>query len=439
MGVKGQWNKHGRFGLAVDMIGAAIKGVVLYCVLLLMGFWGYQDGRGRFLPWLYLPIIPFVIALAYIYHKKDGGACVGWHVLAVLLWSMLALLAQGNRLAWIAAGLLATGGSLVNKFIRGDSDTDRHVKRFKLQNHYKWGVCIWALYTILYIQSSRPSAAHPLSQDSCGRYMIAAFIVYLILVVMLDYTYTQYDYFRKRTGVDENTVQQVKRMNVIVAVLVSVLIILSMLCASKTLAAILSKILFFLLGTAAAKGIWWLQELGVRQIDSGVFSVYGRKAEGLRKTKGRMLISENGWKIFFLIGLCVLTAVFIYVLWKIYKNRGANYVIGEDEAEYIPVYKEKKMMFQRFRKEHAEFEDDNRGKIRRMYYNLMKGRMKGKDMEKARGKTPQELADLYGTPANRAKLRRLTRYYEKARYSDEECEASDVKNVKNLTEDKDFL
>ncbi len=432
--MKAQWNKEERFGLAVDLLGAGMKGLVLYTVLLLTGFWGYQSGTGDFLPLLYGMIIPLTLVFAFIYYRWDGTKCVLGHVLALIPWMGLFWPARVNQWSFLAVGVLAAAESLIYKFVWGDNHQRRYRKRFKMQNYFKWGIMMWVISIILYSQSDLPSEEFPIAPAQCGSWMTAAFVIYLILVVMLKYLFQQYEYFRQHSGMDQNTFRRLKRMNGIVAVLVTVLIVFTMFCTAESFVLFFSKLMTLIYGTAIGGSFWLLTQMETSQYEGGAHVDLGSASDTVRNLKDNPPPSQGHMNILYGIFFVLLAAAVVYVLWKIYKSLGANYQIGEDEAAYIPKYEEKELIVGRVTEERTSFGNDNRGRIRKAYYRCMNACIDKKNLQAVTGKTPKELAGMYGRPMEGEQLRILTEYYEKARYSDEECMEQDVEKVKELAE-----
>ena len=120
------------------------------------------------------------------------------------------------------------------------------------------------------------------------------------------------------------------------------------------------------------------------------------------------------------------------MLVKIYKGSGANYTIGEDEARYITTTETKSSVLRKTSIEKIRFDNNNAGKIRKLYYRKMNSRISNRRIYEARRMTPKELADNFHIGSDKEEIKSLTEYYKKARYSNEECKDEDVTAAKGL-------
>lgn len=419
-----------KFGLAVECIGAAIKGLVLYVALVMTNFWMYQEGAGVFQPWLLMTIVPFPVVLCYIYYRWDEVVCFGLHLAAGLVWGIFGWFIITNHIYYIAALVLAIGESLINKFILGDWEARRYARRYKMQNYIKWGV-IMAVLSVVMVKFSNPvSETYPISPSVCGAYMIGAFGVYVLCIVVFRYMFLQYDYFRQRDTLDEYAYRQVKRMDTIIIVVVAVVIGLSVLFVNETIVRLFNKLALTLIGLLVSAGIFGLGNLKTKQY-------FGGKG-GVDVPQGAPAPAKQVANQFPLQGIVLVLAIaiLIFLLIKIYKKFMANYSIGKDEAEYIKPEDKSKRIYATLEYEEkpdVQFANNNRGRIRKFYYKYMSTRMRKSKVTNIRGKTPQELAQLYQSPHERGQIQDATELYEKARYSMEECTDEEVTRMKALT------
>lgn len=374
------------FGRAVDIINGAMKGLFAYCILLLAGFRMYQNGKIAFMPFLYALAVPFFVLLVCIY-----------------------------------------------RFMRKDTSARRHAKRFKSMNYVRWGVGMFACSFFLFATADPATNAFPVSVQMCGRYMVGAFGIYLVLVVLLEYVYQQYDYFRNHAGIGKNTLFQLRRMNLIVTVIVAVLMFFVLLFTKETLALWMTEGYLKLLGFLAAAGMIGLKNLESAQLKGGTHV----DPDGLSKLthKIKKARPDSDFPVETVVTILLLIGV-LYLLWRLYKTMGANFHMEGDEAQYIPRRVENafEIVSIKEEKEHIKFGNGNRAKVRRMYYKTMNRRMKKDTMEQVKGKTPAELVQLYAQAGEQEQLQAMSGYYEKARYSNQVCTETDVEAVRKLAE-----
>lgn len=419
-----------RFGLAVELVSAAMKGLALYCLLLFVGFMRYQNGKAAFLPWYYMFLLPWTVLLAWLFWKLDGMVFILSHLVMVMIWAFFSYLSKGMLLYMLLAGAGMAGWSICMKFYRYDSDARRHVRRFKAQSYGRWGLVIALIFLLFYFDTSPVTPQYPISPDRCGSFMIAAFAIYLVLGVMMRYLYMQYDYFRARNGMSENMFRQLKRMNMIVAVVSTVVIAVVSWLAGKTVLKLLLWLVKY--GLLAFFGLF---QIDIKQSGSFVSRKLvipeEGKGEAIQAVKSHASANTELRETLLAIVLIVLA---IYLLWKLYQYVGANFLIGEDEAEFIKNDEEEQLIVEKAGRDRDEvrFGVSNREKIRRYFYRSMNRRMQKKDVKGMRSCTPQELVHVYGTPEDSEDLQKLVTYYEKARYSKEECTSQEVQEAKEL-------
>lgn len=370
------------FGWAVDAIGGAMKGLLIYCILLLAGFKLYQSGKGAFRPFLYALAVPLSAVIAWCYNRKGTAA-------------------------------------------------RRHMRRFKSLNYFLWGAGMFACSLFLNAMAEPATDALPISVQTCRRYMTAAFGIYLVLVILLEYVFQQYDYYRNYTGIDKNTFFHLKRMNVIVTVIAAILIFFVVIVSKETFAVWLMKGYLKILGFLVGAGIIGLGKLKSAQNLEGAHVDPGGLSGLTRKIKAA---PDSRFPVSIVVTILLVLAV-LYLLWRLYTKLGANYRAGGDEAQYIPRHpqKEFEIMSIREEREHIRFGFGNRAKVRKMYYKTMNRRMKKDNMEQVKGKTPAELAKAYAQAGEQKRFEKMSAYYEKARYAKEECTDEDVEAVRKLT------
>lgn len=422
-------NEEEKFGLMVDCLGAVMKGLVLYVALLVINFWMYQDGVGDFQPWLLMTMIPYMVLVAIVYSTFDGVRCVGLHMTLGAIWVLWGLMVLTSRLYYTGAVLLGLGESLFQKFKLGDWDARRYARRYKMQNYIKWGVIITCFSILLIIYAGEPSKEYPIGVQACINYIILAFAVYLLSMVLFQYMFVQYNYFRQRDSMDQYSYGQLKRMNGIMAVVLILLIGLSVILLNKTIVQLLNKAVATLIGVIIGGGIMGLSNIKLKQTEGGS---YVDVPTGAAPDVGNNVSSQFPVEE---VGTILLIVAVGFLLFRIYKMFGAKYSTEHDEAEYIvPRDEEKRQYFTYKRKKGQEnnFDNNNRGRIRKQYYRFMHARMKKSAVGKNRGDTPQELARKYGKPYEGEQLSYMTDIYEKARYSDLDCTDEDVLNMKEL-------
>lgn len=420
------------FGWAVDAINAAMKGLLVYCVLLLAGFKLYQGGKGAFQPFLYALVVPLFMGCAWCYARLEGRTFVLSHIGLLGVWMLPACFVKGNGVLFCLAGLLAAGSSAVSKLYFKDTDKRRHARRFKSLNYFRWGAGIFACSLFLYGMADPVTDAFPISVKTCSRYMTAAFGMYLVLVVMLEYAYQQYDYDRNHAGVDKNTYFHLKRMNVIVTVITAVLIFFVVVFTKETLAVWLTKGYVKILEYLVAAGFMGLSRL------QAVYEPEGAQADpgGLSKLKHKIKAAPDSKFPVSAVVTVLLVLAALYLLWRLYTKLGANYRAGGDEAQYISRRQETGFEVTAIReeREHIRFGNGNRAKIRKLYYKLMNRRMRKEEMEQVKGKTPEELANMYARAGEQERFEEMRVYYEKARYAKEACTDGEVEAARKLAE-----
>lgn len=427
-------NEEKMFGLAVDLLGAAMKGLALYTVLLTTNFWLYQEGGGAFQPVLLGLIVPFMMLLAYIYCRFDDGICFDLHMAAGLVGGITAYYLFSNTFYVIMAIVIAIADSLFQKFVLGDMDSRRYAKRYKMQYYTKWGVIMAIVSIVMSVYSNQPNEGAPISPQVCNYYMIGAFAVYLLLIVLLKYMFLQYNYFRQKESIGNHSYAQMKRMNLIIGVSCALFIGLAVLMLNETIVNLATKMILAVLGGLAGLGIFGLSKIELSKLENGSAVVDG-------VTTGEMpVIEARPTSEFPVEGVCmvILIAAVIYSLWKLYKSFAANYKTGSDEAEYIRMEEDKKIRFSTVysKKQESHFSNNNRGKIRKMYYKDMSARIKQSKCTDIKGKTPRELAESYSIPKNRKQIHEMTDIYRKARYSNEECMSETVNRMRELVKNK---
>lgn len=418
-----------KFGLATEFCGAAMKGLVLYCILLMTNFWKYQEGAGDFQPLLTASIVLLPMALSYIYCKWKDLSCTLLHAAVTALWCAFGALTVSNGIYYIIAAVVAMGESLFQKFFLGDMDARRYARRYKMQNYIKYGVMI-AMISMIMLQYSNPvSEQHPISPTTCCGYMVAAFGVYVLSIILYRYMFLQYNYFRQKERVGGYAYRQLKRMNVIMAIVALFLISLAMLLADEGVVKLAEKLLAGIMEILIALGVTGLSKIKTKQLETGSKAV--EVAEGnwkVQKARPAAQIPDG------LIDL-VIVLVVGYVLFKIYKRFAANYKTGNDEAEYIRVNDEKEKFFSTIKSTGKEtgFSNNNRGKIRKLYYKMINAGIDKSTRSAVQGKTARELTEMFSKPYDRDNARKMTKIYEKARYSQEECTDQDVEEMKELS------
>lgn len=374
------------FSLIVDVLGSCIKGLFLYTVLLWIDFRRYQNGDGDFTPGFDLWIVP-VTAVVVI---------------------------------------------AVRKF-RAKNESRNYAARYKSNESFKWGVYM-GLVLIAHSVTSQPrDEAIPISQEVCVNYMVGAFIAYLVLVVMLRYAFLQYDYYRQRAGVKQEVFQRLRRINAVVAVVVTILILTAMYFSSETIVKAIMWVLEHVIGYGIAGFFFGLSKIEVKQILGMDVATPDYEAQLMVMEKYREAENGSGGIILESIILVGLAAVAVLGLFKLYKNRGANYTIGQETAEYIGK-KEKMAEVPKIekRKEREQFGNSNREKIRKLYYKKMNSRIRKDELEEVRVKTTEELRNRYEKKQDGTNLEVMTKYYQKARYSNAKCSDEDVQKVTSL-------
>lgn len=375
-----------KFSLIVDILGASIKGIFLYTVFLWIDFRLYQGGKGMFTPIQDMLIVPaFVIVF------------------------------------------------LVGRVLRNSNDGIRYAGRYRSNESFRWGVYM-ALVLLGHSITSNPRSEHiPVSPKVCGDYMVGAFIVYLVLVVMLRYVFLQYDHYRQKSGMDRHTFRRLRRMNIIVAVLVTILILTAMYFSSETIVKAIMWVLEHIIGYALAGFFFGLSKLEVKQVlgmdivepDYEAKLRFANKYQELKEPSGGVSIE--------MILLVALAVWFVVGLIRLYKKRGANYTLGQDTAEYIRA-EENKLVVSRAekRQEREQFGNSNREKIRKHYYKTMNSRIDKSEIGEVSVKTTEELRTRYEKRQDGTNLQVMTNIYQKARYSNEVCSNEDVEKVTSI-------
>lgn len=419
------------FGLAVEVISGAMKGLALYSALVFFGFIQYQSKTAQFQPWYYFMIVPWMAVAAWLFRRLNGGIFALSQFGMLALWGVFAMFSKGMMIYMLAAGALGVAGSLIAKFWRADTDSRKHIRRFKAQNNLRFGFVICIFGVLSYIDTHPATVDYPIPVSVCAGYIIGAFGIYLVLCVMMRYMYMQYDYFRIRAGMDESIFRQLRRMNGIVAIVSAVVIGLAILLTGQTLARALAWLVERGLGYMIGAGLVGLSEIKLKQFTGGNAVIVD---EGSGARRARSATDITWLKPLMAVILIVL---FVYALWKVYKHIGANFAIGSDEAEFITKNGEKEFLVEGIGRESdgMKFGTSNREKIRKYFYRILNRRMKKKDVGHVRSKTSKELVQIYGKPTDRENMQKLADYYKKARYSGEDCTPEDAEQAKRLADD----
>lgn len=404
-----------------------MKGIVFYVALLVANFWMYQEGNGAFQPVLLMSIIPYMTVLSYLYSKYDDAECIILHVLTAFVCGGFGMLVISNRIYYMAAVLAGLFDSFVYKFVLGDYDARRYARRFKMQNYMKWGVLIVGLAILMEYEAENKTAAYPVGTDVCDNYIVFAFGLYLLLVVLFRYMFLQYEYFRQRNASAGYTIGQLKRMNGIMAVVVTLLIGIAVLLLNETVVKVVKKAVTTLSGLIMGGAVLGLSNIKTKQTDVA-------NSVNLSDGVGQFAknsVTDSRFPVEAVV-IIILLVCAVLLLIKIYKNIGANYTMENDEAEYITIKDRNKTDYGMVE---AVFENNNSGKVRKLYYKQMNPRIDRSETETANKKTPKELAEAYGKAYEQQKLSRITKLYEKVRYSNEECTKEEIGQMKELTED----
>lgn len=432
--MKEKW-KEIPFGNGIDYVGAVIRGIVIYSVLMVMAFWGYQDGKGDFRPYVYaVLVLGMSVICSWCFHRKDGVipkyrlVCAA---LAVLFWSVSAGYMGESPVCFAFAGILILADEVFcYQYYRGEKGIS--LKRFRLNRYYvRYGAVIWFSAIFLLAESSEPSEDFPISAQTAVHYLVYAFMAYLVCGIALKYFYEEYQHFRNREQVQEKTITTTHRMNRSVLAMIAVCFVSVLALFQETLVSLFGDIVRYILVILAKilflgfdlMDLSWFKNLFGTGVGAGAGSGVPEGQPASASAYG----DEMNY-IFMGIGVLIVV-ILLMVVFHFYKRNGASYVLGGEEAVYLDagvLSSSKKRRKQTSKK--VDLGNGNAGKIRRMFYKKINDNITREQAKCAETKTAREIVKEYNYCKE---MSELTEYYEKARYG-EACTDEDVKRAEQL-------
>ncbi len=419
------------YGRNIHLIQMLMRGCLWYALLILIGYQTFLK-KGQFHPYGTLLIFP-VMMVYYLIHTYIKNQKLKLGLILVFAIALLAFTEYPKY--FVIAELVLHIGYGYNK-------QDKE-KLFGLYpERWLYGIPGIVLFLILLIlhrmwsDNNLPNLEY--LPEHAGRFMVTAWIVYLILYVINGYMKNFYEHFSRYHGeVQREVMDRAKRSNSAMIVILSVCGLAGMAMVTLVPAGFYQGLL-----NAGKKLLALLLGLFLKNIDSqDKKQIIGRYlgTPGSAPSFGNAVGGGDDQGIVMYIVQIALIALVIYTVIRIYKKFLVRYHVETDTAEFASPRGETEISYEKKEQKFwgARFGNSNRDKIRKMYYQMI-----GKRYSKQTGKeqdrisdshTPKELSQLLSSTGEEKRvLDALTVYYEKARFSDEDCTEEDVETVKNM-------
>lgn len=419
------------FGNMVDVFQSITFLQVIYCIMLTIDYNRYQNGNNSFQPLKYLTLF---VLMAIILTVEKHIVEMWKLVLIEIVFSILILFISqidGNKLVYLSGCLVICVRSIFKHRYRY-SQSLAYSDRFRTQNR-NWILVVMIIASFVYHFLSSDNDENIISTDVCTYYMLTSFAIFIISIIMTKYSFKFYEYFRQKIQENKSTEKQLKYSVMIIfiatiTIMAVIFIVFGDLLVPliESLFGFIQKIIFSIILSLFEIDLSHKrkvnQQFDVSYSDTGI-------------VKNSDALSKSGLSsIFPTLLIIIIVGAIIFVIWKIYKNILANYKIGTDEAEFIPL-KEESVIYQEINDKTYRFKygKNNREKIRKYYFQEI---IKRKDKTgEISNKTPSEINKSLRKKQN-DKLDEMTKMYEKARYSDDDIEDIEVKNMRELYEKK---
>lgn len=415
----------------IEGIQLFMRGCIWYGLLILMSYQDYLSG-GKFRPFFSMLLLPCMLVLWFlrIYIKNTK-----WKLAVLLLLPVLFLYLTG--LPWFFL-IVEAVLQVSHEYFKEDS-----VQRFGVfweTWFYKIpGILLLLLILILH---EFWTDGNPLElvygPRYAGGFILAAWILFLILYMINNYMQSFYRHFSHRFGaIQKEAFQRAKRSNYAMMVIIGICGIVTMFLFTFVPMSFYRKLLSalkLLLGRILGLVLPEFEEY-----DFGTAQVEDLETLEIEPIHGGKLYIGSDGKIFSAILAVGLVALLIWVIVKIYKGFLVRYQVETDTAEFVSPREVEEKVYQEKRKGFfVRFGNSNRDKIRKIYYQtIMKrySRLSKERKEKITNtQTPSDWSHLLSTtPEGKKALAGLTVYYEKARFGREECKDEDVEMAKKLS------
>lgn len=422
------------FEIITDILYIVIKFQFFYCVLLNVYFNGYQNGRGSFQPVLYMSLL-LIMLFVYWLSGKAGNTLTALGIstaagILLALWIPI----EGRKFWFLAASVIAA----VSPFIRlqgdGNGDGMYGIRFRKLHRLGYWGFGIILVNILHTITNNRITDTYPLSPRVCQYYMIGSFIIYVTASILIQYTFRFMNYYREAGTIDAKSERQVRRSGLVAGTIILLSVFLVILLSVRPLNVLLNFLIpkvLYAVSFCALSLAGRLKELNTLDFNkitetaqstvSGAAKVNrigGAGIPGAPAILALLLLAGSGW-----------------LVWRIYKSILANYELGNDKAEFIPIHEKKEIEISDIKKPFYKtiWGNTNNEKIRKNYFRVIKRRMEKVKNHRLKSRTPKELMTVLGKgEADKKNIKKLTQYYEKARYGNEECSEEEVWESKKI-------
>jgi len=420
------------FGNMVDVFQSLMVFQVLYCIMLTIDYNRYQNSEDNFQPLKYLSLI-ILMVLIIVFEKyliEVWKLFIAEILTSIILISIVPI--DGSKV-YFAAGCLFLCLRSVIKHRYRCSSMATYGERFRSKNRtWLWVVLIIAAFLFHFLSSDNNDKL--ISPTVCTYYMLVSFAIFVISNVMIRYAFKFYEYYRQELKDDKSTEKQLKHSFMII--FIASLVIMG--------------VIFILFGDLSVPVVEYIVNVILKIFGSILMSLFGIDISSKRKIKniqpggspGGVFIKNkrpmNDSPLGLVIVVMLLMAAALYIIWKIYKSILANYKIGTDEAEFIPIREDNKNYEDINEKLYkSKYGKTNKEKVRKYYFQEMMKRSKKYNVDILPNQTPSEIKDSLSQSRNdNIKLKGMTEIYEKARYSDEDISENELNKMKDLYEKK---
>jgi len=432
------------FGCIIDIINTFIKGIVMYFLVLMFHFWGYQDGGGAFNPWLCMLIFVCgfeVLLLEKIINKKKirNKLIIAVCILAcgAINWVLSRIICAGEN-AFFIISMLPFIESVVNRYrFEEEKDFIQTMRNRNSNNAKKYGIimCVIAILTI--VESDYPSAEYPIAVDNCMTYSYVFFVIYLALIIVLKYIRVQYNEARKYNGSNTNFLKRQLKVDLIVFGFAIIIFVPIVFLVQKTIIVPLCMFIVRIFLGLFNMGFSFISGELLEKL-LGLFNMTEKTT--VAESGGQKLVMSanfdfNLFAILLIIFAVIIVVAIVLSLLKLYKVKGVYYKGEDEEYTYVTEEDLRSLEVKEIVPLKISFSRNNEGMIRKYYYKYMNSRINTSELKEALCSTPEELADNYAKHDDEKLVKQFTESYEMARYSSQNAKSGDVKKMKKMYKD----